>query len=232
MTVTPVVCSARARRYVSHPHRRLACPAVLSLPAHSHAARPQPATCAQSRPRDDPGVPRPRGMRAGGRQTALPVHALQPPPPCVLSPDPVTTPGRPVPGGCVRGGRQTALPRRAAGCVPPRPSRRRAAATISTHTQRALPRCRAGRPPARPGARAGRPGAPARPTPRGRRADTRTSVATQARTGRRATWTAHGDYLAVLSSTRTSCQRHRRVRVAPDTAPGRIIGHRPRGTCR
>eukprot|EP00966_Prymnesium_polylepis_P039860 925352-Prymnesium_polylepis.1 len=35
-----------------------------------------------------------------------------------------------------RGGRQTALSRRAAGCVPPRPSRRRAAATISTHTQR------------------------------------------------------------------------------------------------
>eukprot|EP00966_Prymnesium_polylepis_P162158 3747704-Prymnesium_polylepis.1 len=28
--------------------------------------------CAQSRPRDDPGVPRPLGMRAGGRQTALP----------------------------------------------------------------------------------------------------------------------------------------------------------------
>jgi hypothetical protein len=25
----------------------------------------------------------------------------------------------------------------------------------------------------------------------------------------------------------TSCQRHRRARVAPDTAPGRIIGHRP-----
>eukprot|EP00966_Prymnesium_polylepis_P180841 4188508-Prymnesium_polylepis.1 len=30
-------------------------------------------------------------------------------------------------------------------------------------------------PPARPGARAGRPGAQARPAPRGRRADTRTS---------------------------------------------------------
>eukprot|EP00966_Prymnesium_polylepis_P032250 750610-Prymnesium_polylepis.1 len=27
---------------------------------------------AQSRPRDDPGVPRPRGLRARGRQTALP----------------------------------------------------------------------------------------------------------------------------------------------------------------
>eukprot|EP00966_Prymnesium_polylepis_P043706 1013109-Prymnesium_polylepis.1 len=52
-------------------------------------------------------MPRSRGMRAGGRQTLLPVHALQPPPPCVLSPDPVTTPGLPVPGGCVQGGRQT-----------------------------------------------------------------------------------------------------------------------------
>eukprot|EP00966_Prymnesium_polylepis_P231955 5366360-Prymnesium_polylepis.1 len=31
-----------------------------------------PRVCAQSRPRDDPGVPRPRKMRAGGRQTALP----------------------------------------------------------------------------------------------------------------------------------------------------------------
>ena len=72
-----------------------------------HAAWPPPAPCAQSRPRDDPGVPRSRGMRAGGRPTSLPVHALQPPPPCVLSPDPVTTPGLPVPGGCVRGGRQT-----------------------------------------------------------------------------------------------------------------------------
>jgi hypothetical protein len=51
-----------------------------------------------------------------------------------------------------------------------------------------------------------------------------------ARAGRRATRTAHGDYLTVLSSTRTSCQtRHRRVRVASDTAPGRIIGHRPLG---
>eukprot|EP00966_Prymnesium_polylepis_P240092 5551884-Prymnesium_polylepis.1 len=34
---------------------RLACPAVPSLPAHSHAVRPQPTACAQSRPRDDPG---------------------------------------------------------------------------------------------------------------------------------------------------------------------------------
>eukprot|EP00966_Prymnesium_polylepis_P031266 726835-Prymnesium_polylepis.1 len=50
-------------------------------------------------------------MRAGGRQTALPMHAR----PaafatvcvCLLSPDLVTTPGRPVPGGCVHGGRQT-----------------------------------------------------------------------------------------------------------------------------
>eukprot|EP00966_Prymnesium_polylepis_P155695 3596246-Prymnesium_polylepis.1 len=69
-----------------------------------HAARPQPATCAQSRSRNDPGVPRPRGMRAGGRQPDSTAHArtpcLQPSSPCVLSPDPVTTPGRPVPGGC------------------------------------------------------------------------------------------------------------------------------------
>eukprot|EP00966_Prymnesium_polylepis_P019960 459952-Prymnesium_polylepis.1 len=33
------------------------------------------------------------------------------------------------------------------------------------------------------------------------------------------------DYLLVLSSTCISCQRHRRARVASDTAPGRIIGH-------
>ncbi len=52
------------------------------------------------------------------------------------------------------GGRQTALPRR-----------RRAAATISTRTQRALP-CRRGDPPARPGARAGRIGSSARLAPR------------------------------------------------------------------
>eukprot|EP00966_Prymnesium_polylepis_P096181 2228735-Prymnesium_polylepis.1 len=63
------------------------------------------------------------------------------------------------------GGRQTALPRRVAGCVPPGPRRslRRAAATASTHTPRAPPRRRTGRPPARPGARAGRTGALARP---------------------------------------------------------------------
>ena len=35
---------------------------------------------------------------------------------------------------------------------------------------------------------------------------------------------AHGDYLLVLSSTHTSCQRHRRARVAPDTASGDNIG--------
>eukprot|EP00966_Prymnesium_polylepis_P079419 1840874-Prymnesium_polylepis.1 len=33
--------------------------------------------------------------------------------------------------------------------------------------------------------------------PLGRRADTRTSVATQTRTGRRTTWAAHGDYLPI-----------------------------------
>eukprot|EP00966_Prymnesium_polylepis_P243482 5630312-Prymnesium_polylepis.1 len=31
---------------------------------------PQRSVCAQSRPRDGPGVPRPRGTRAGGRQSA------------------------------------------------------------------------------------------------------------------------------------------------------------------
>jgi hypothetical protein len=42
------------------------------------------------------------------------------------------------------------------------------------------------------------------------------------------TGSLYGDYLLVLSSTRTSCQpRHRRARVASVTAPGRIIGHRP-----
>eukprot|EP00966_Prymnesium_polylepis_P111611 2581895-Prymnesium_polylepis.1 len=51
MTVTPVVCSARARRTVSPAlPRRLACPAAGSLPVPSHAARPQLPACAQSRP--------------------------------------------------------------------------------------------------------------------------------------------------------------------------------------
>ena len=110
--------------------------------------------------------------------------------------------------------------------TPTRGSSSCAAATASTHTHRASPRGRTGRLPARPGARAGCTGALARPAPLGRRADTRTSVATQARTGRRATWTAHGDYLLVLSSTRTSCQpRHRGARVAPATATRRTIGH-------
>ena len=45
------------------------------------------------------------------------------------------------------------------------------------------------------------------------------------RTGRRATWAAHGDYLLVLSSTRISCQRHRRARVATRYRPWRH--HRP-----
>ena len=132
--------------------------------------------------------------------------------PCVLSPDPVTTPGRPVPGGCVRGGRQTALPRRAAGCVPqhhlavarrPRSARTRTAPCPAT-AQDDLPPAPA-HVPAAPAHQ------PARPAPRGRRADTRTSVATQARTGRRATWTAQSDYLLDLPTTRTPCQRHRRA---------------------
>eukprot|EP00966_Prymnesium_polylepis_P033956 789427-Prymnesium_polylepis.1 len=58
-----------------------------------------------------------------------------------------------------------------------------------------------------------RTGPPTRstPSPRRRHADTRTSVATQARTGRRATWAAPDDYLFVLSTTCISCQRHRRA---------------------
>eukprot|EP00966_Prymnesium_polylepis_P188558 4369213-Prymnesium_polylepis.1 len=50
-------------------------------------------------------MPRPRGMRAGGRQTAL----------------------------------TDCPPRRVAGCVPPRPPLRRAAATASTHTHAPCP---------------------------------------------------------------------------------------------
>ena len=113
----------------------------VSPPPRSPDARcaPPPARCLYPRP--------PRGLHS----------------PCVLSPDPVTTLGYPVPGGCVRGGRQTAPPRRAAGCVPPRTSPRRAAATASTRTHHASPRGRTGRPPARPGARAGRTVALARP---------------------------------------------------------------------
>eukprot|EP00966_Prymnesium_polylepis_P138121 3191459-Prymnesium_polylepis.1 len=71
-----------------------------------------------------------------------------------------------------RGAPDRTAPLRRGECVPPRPSRRHTAATISTHTQRALPRYHAGRPPARPGSRAGRIGTIARPAPRGRRADT------------------------------------------------------------
>eukprot|EP00966_Prymnesium_polylepis_P108336 2507589-Prymnesium_polylepis.1 len=63
------------------------------------------------------------------------------------------------------------------------------------------------RSPARPEARAGRSDAPARPALRRRPADTRTSVATQARTVRRTTWAAQDNYLLVLSTTRISCQR-------------------------
>eukprot|EP00966_Prymnesium_polylepis_P221726 5129293-Prymnesium_polylepis.1 len=70
--------------------------------------------------------------------------------------------------------------------------------------------------------------------PRHREPTNRPSVATQARTGRRATWAAHG-YLSVLSSTRVSCQtRHRRARVALDTALRRTIDrpYRPQAAAR
>eukprot|EP00966_Prymnesium_polylepis_P085228 1973425-Prymnesium_polylepis.1 len=79
-----------AHRVIPPPHsptpgtpRRRPGARALARPATSH-----PCVCAQSRPRDDPGVPRPRGVPAGGHQTAP--------------------------------------PRRAAGCVPPRTSPRRA----------------------------------------------------------------------------------------------------------
>eukprot|EP00966_Prymnesium_polylepis_P219675 5081801-Prymnesium_polylepis.1 len=36
------------------------------------ASPPRVCVLSQSRPRDDPGVSRPRGLRAGGRQTAPP----------------------------------------------------------------------------------------------------------------------------------------------------------------
>ena len=170
-----------------------------------------------------PGCPVLGGCVRGGDSRYGPgMHARHPPPPCVFSPDPVTTPGHPVPGGCVRGGRQAALPRR-----------RRAATTVSTRTPSALPCCRDD-PVARPGARAGRiaPPQPAsHPAPRRRRADTRTDAVLHTRAGRRATWTAHGDYLLVLSSTHTSCQRHSRARVVSHTAFGDNIGHRPPSVC-
>eukprot|EP00966_Prymnesium_polylepis_P003682 84387-Prymnesium_polylepis.1 len=72
------------------------------LAARTIARRPAsaPRAHALSRPRDDPGVPRPaRGMRVGGRQTTLPSHALRPPPPRVyLVPTPWRPRGAPSPG--------------------------------------------------------------------------------------------------------------------------------------
>eukprot|EP00966_Prymnesium_polylepis_P281247 6498264-Prymnesium_polylepis.1 len=43
------------------------------MPVPSPAPRPPLPVCAQSRPRDDPGVPRPRGLRAGGAIPHRPV---------------------------------------------------------------------------------------------------------------------------------------------------------------
>ena len=165
------------------------------------AARPPPALCALAH-----GTPR-----------------RSPASSCVFSPDPVTTPGHPVPGGCVRGGRQTkSRPRDDPGVPRPRGMRARGAPGrtaptptrgdhVSTRTTpwppwHALAHVPAASPP---------PPQPAsHPAPRRRRADTRTDTVLPTRAGRRATWTAHDDYLLVLSSTHTSCQRHRRARVA------------------
>eukprot|EP00966_Prymnesium_polylepis_P273282 6313087-Prymnesium_polylepis.1 len=78
------------------PRRRLAARTFARRPASGSA----PRVCSVPTPyaRDDPGVPRPRGMRACGGapdRTALASLACGLHPPCVLSPDPVTTPGRP-----------------------------------------------------------------------------------------------------------------------------------------
>ena len=93
--------------------RRLARPAAGSLPVPSYAPRPQLPVCAQSRPRDDPGVPHPRGMRAGGRQTALPSPAPRPPPPVCAQSRPRDDPGVPRPRGMrVRGAPDRTAPSR------------------------------------------------------------------------------------------------------------------------
>eukprot|EP00966_Prymnesium_polylepis_P056294 1302428-Prymnesium_polylepis.1 len=58
------------------------------FPTNTNESRHHPS---DKRPRDDPGVPRPRGVRAGGRKTALPLYPRPPRglhSPCVLSPDP------------------------------------------------------------------------------------------------------------------------------------------------
>eukprot|EP00966_Prymnesium_polylepis_P304099 7025504-Prymnesium_polylepis.1 len=70
--------SARARRTVSPRPRTSPTPGAprhrLAARALARLAAPLPV-CAHSRPRDDPGVPHPRGLRAGGRQTAPPRRA-------------------------------------------------------------------------------------------------------------------------------------------------------------
>eukprot|EP00966_Prymnesium_polylepis_P263258 6080769-Prymnesium_polylepis.1 len=63
------VTASRSPDPPSRPLRNFVSPAV-----HSPAPRPLLPVCAQSRPRDDPGVPRPRGLHAGGRQTAPPAR--------------------------------------------------------------------------------------------------------------------------------------------------------------
>eukprot|EP00966_Prymnesium_polylepis_P173496 4013810-Prymnesium_polylepis.1 len=68
MSVTFLIPIYDCRRYPVHP-------AAGSTPVPSPAPRPPLPVCAQSRPRDDPGVPRLRGLRAGGRQTAPPRRA-------------------------------------------------------------------------------------------------------------------------------------------------------------
>eukprot|EP00966_Prymnesium_polylepis_P014129 326192-Prymnesium_polylepis.1 len=49
-------------------------PCLLPAPPPARLEAPVPL-CAQSQPRDDPGAAHPRGVRAGGRQTAPPLRA-------------------------------------------------------------------------------------------------------------------------------------------------------------
>eukprot|EP00966_Prymnesium_polylepis_P164947 3813588-Prymnesium_polylepis.1 len=72
MSVAPVVCSACAdttHRVIPPLHS----PDARCTPPPARRPVPRPPrglhslpVCAQSRPRDGPGVPRPRGLRAGG----------------------------------------------------------------------------------------------------------------------------------------------------------------------
>ena len=143
---------------------------------------------------------------------------------CASSPDPVTTPGRPVPGGCVRGGRQTeSRPRDDPGAPRPRGMRARGAPDRTApspargdhdqHSHTTRPALPPRRPPRSPW-RTCRPhrlfSTPSTPHP----VDDAPTLELMPcfprwRVGALHGWTAHDDYLLVLSSTHTSCQRHR-----------------------